>query len=113
MVALAWLGLIRDTRWVWVIGPLFGLCLGSTWATARVLVVELAPKERLAEFLGFAGLLGRSAGILGPLIWGLLVWDPSRYRQAIGALIALLAIGLWIFRRVPEPRRARLSHLSP
>jgi len=104
IVALALLGLMQTARGLWVAGPLIGFCLGSTWATSRVLIVELAPKEQLSEFLGLAGLLGRAASILGPLVWGLIVLDPSRYPQAVMALIALLAIGLWIFRRMPDPR---------
>jgi len=110
LIWMGWMGslvlvsLSQDARWLWAIGPLIGFCLGSTWATSRVLIVELAPKDQLAELLGLAGLLGRAASILGPLVWGIIVWDPARYRQACLALIGLLAIGLWIFRRVPDPR---------
>ncbi len=109
MGALLLISLSREARWLWAIAPVIGFCLGSTWATSRVLIVELAPKDRLAEFLGIAGLLGRAASILGPLLWGVIVWDPSRYRQAVLALVGLLAIGLWCLRRVPNPRHAVVS----
>ena len=102
-LALALVSLSQEARWLWAIAPLIGFCLGSTWATSRVLIVELSPKDQLAELLGLAGLLGRASSVLGPLLWGLLVWDPSRYRQAVWVLVGLLAIGLWIFRRVPNP----------
>ena len=105
MGALVLVSLSPHSQWLWWIAPLIGFCLGSTWATSRVLIVELAPKEQLAELLGLAGLLGRASSVLGPLVWGLIVLDPSRYRQAVWVLIGLLAIGLWIFRRVPDPRR--------
>lgn len=104
--ALALVGLSQDARWLWAVAPVIGFCLGSTWATSRVLIVELAPKEQLAEILGLAGLLGRASSVLGPLLWGLIVLDPARYRQAVLALIGLLLIGLWFFRKVPDPRRA-------
>ena len=86
--------------WLWVAGPAIGFCLGATWATSRVLVMELAPKDQLAEMFGLAGLFGRAASVVGPLLWGLIVLDPSRYRHAVMALILLLAVGLWLLRRV-------------
>jgi len=106
MLALLLVSLNQDAKRLWLIGPLIGFCLGPTWATSRVLVVELSPKDQLAELLGLAGLLGRASSILGPLLWGLIVWDPARYRQAILALIGLLAVGLWCFRKVPDPRNS-------
>ncbi len=106
VVALMLAGASRDARWLWVVAPAIGFCLGSTWATSRVLIVELAPKDQLGEILGLAGLLGRASSVLGPLLWGIIVWDPARYRQAVLALIGLLLVGLWQFRNVPDPRRA-------
>lgn len=102
MAALTLLIAQPSPRWLWVIGPLIGFCLGSTWATSRALVIELSPAERLGEMLGLAGLVGRASGIIGPLLWGLIVWDPARYRHAVVLLIALLAVGLWCLQRVPS-----------
>lgn len=106
MIALGLVSLSQEARWLWAVAPVIGFCLGSTWATSRVLVIELSPKDQLAELLGLAGLLGRASSIFGPLAWGLIVLDPSRYRVAIWVLIGLLAIGLWLFRRVPNLKTA-------
>jgi UMF1 family MFS transporter len=103
VAALGLLAASVSERFLWVAGPIAGFCLGSTWATARVLLMELSPKDQLAEMFGLAGLFGRASSILGPLLWGLLVWDPARYPVALLALIGLLGIGLWILSRVPEP----------
>jgi MFS-type transporter involved in bile tolerance (Atg22 family) len=65
--------------------------------------VELSPKGQLAEMFGLAGLCSRASTLIGPLLWGLVVWDPSRYRHAVVMLIGLLAIGIWLLRRVPYP----------
>lgn len=89
--------------WLWVVGPLIGFCLGSTWATSRVLLVELSAKDRLAEMFGLAGLFARASSVLGPLLWSLLVWDPARYRYALFLPMSLLAVGIWLLRRVPYP----------
>ena len=103
LVAIGLARIVNDARWLWVIGPVMGLCLGSTWATSRVLLTQLSPKDRLGEFFGLAGLLGRASSILGPLIWGLIVTDRARYHRAFEALMLMMAIGLWLLRRVPEP----------
>ena len=91
-------------RWLWIAGPIIGFCLGSTWATSRVLIMELSPKDQLAEMFGLAGLFSKASSIIGPLLWALLVSDPSQYRHAILLLIGLLAAGLWLLRRVPYHR---------
>ena len=39
--------------------------------------------------------------MLGPLLWGILVWDQARYRYALFLPMSLLAIGIWLLRRVP------------
>jgi len=102
-VALGLAAASPSIQWLWVVGPLIGFCLGSTWATARVLLIELSPKDQLAEMFGLAGLMGKLSSILGSVLWGLVVLDASRYRFAILSLIALLGIGLWLLRRVPSP----------
>jgi len=105
IVALGLVAFGASGRWLWIAGPLVGFCLGPTWATSRVLVMELAPKARLAEMLGLAGLAGRAASILGPLLWGLVVQDPSRYGHAIVMLMGLLAIGIWLLSGVQDAKR--------
>src|SRR3989338_821815 len=87
-------------EWIWFVGPVIGFCLGSTWATARVLVTQPAPKAQLAEMFGLTGLFGRLAAILGPVLWGWLVWDPARYTHAMLAMIGLLLVGVWLLAGV-------------
>jgi MFS-type transporter involved in bile tolerance (Atg22 family) len=53
-------------------------------------------------------LTGRFAAILGPLVWGLVVWageplGPLRYRLAVGAMLVFMLAGLYAFRFIPEP----------
>ena len=104
MSALGVVAVSPSSRWLWVTGPVIGLCLGSTWATSRVLITQLSPKDQLAEVFGLAGLFARCSSVLGPLLWGVLVWDPTRYQPAVCALIGLLAVGVWLLRGVPDPQ---------
>lgn len=91
----------------WIIGPLVGICLGATWTSARVLVVDLSPPQMVGEVFGFYGLVGKSASIIGPLIWGLCVWAFGflgilKYRLAILSLLPFLVLGFIMLQKVPN-----------
>jgi len=91
----------------WVVGPLVGICLGATWTSARVLVIDLSPPQMIGEVFGFYGLVGKSASIIGPLIWGLCVWGFGflgilKYRLAILSLLLFLGMGFIILQKVPN-----------
>ena len=103
LAALALAALDASGPWLWVVGPVIGFCLGSTWATSRVLLIELSAKDRLAEMFGLAGLFARASSVLGPLLWGLLVLDPARYQYALLLPMSFLAVGLCLLSRVPAP----------
>jgi UMF1 family MFS transporter len=98
----------------WVIAPVAGIALGSTWTAARTMMIELSPPERLGEFLGLYNLTGKFSAVLGPLLWGttLLLLDPRQYGQfayqvAIGTLLVMVLIGLALHLRTPNIRRQR------
>lgn len=104
------------TIFQWVIAPVAGIALGSTWTAARTMMIELSPPERLGEFLGLYNLTGKFSAVLGPLLWGttLLLLDPRQYGQfayqvAIGTLLVMVLIGLGIHLRTPNIRRQRSS----
>lgn len=83
----------------WIIGPMVGINLGSTWTSARALAVKLAPKEMVGEVFGFYGLMGKTASILGPLVWGFSVYSFGflgiiKYRIAVLILLCFLLLGL-------------------
>ncbi|HEX8219380.1 MAG TPA: MFS transporter [Chloroflexia bacterium] len=98
----------------WVIAPVAGIALGSTWTAARTMMIELSPPERLGEFLGLYNLTGKFSAVLGPLLWGttLLLLDPRQYGQfayqvAIGTLLVMVLVGLGLHLRTPNIRRVR------
>jgi UMF1 family MFS transporter len=107
LAALALAGVSASGPWLWVVGPMIGFCLGPTWATSRVLLIQLSAKDRLAEMFGLAGLFARASSILGPMLWGVLVLDPARYRYALLMPMALLGVGIWLLRRVPAPEASK------
>jgi len=119
-----------DKTVFWIIGPLIGIFLGSTWTASRPLLTGLVPKDKLGQFFGLYALSGKVAAVAGPLLWGAVVlyckadnplvlkvvsvlknlgvpFPPQvistiQYRFAVGGLILMMGIGLIILLKVPE-----------
>lgn len=94
----------------WTIGPLVGVALGGTWVTARTLVLDLAPPEKVGEVYGLYNMGGKFGFILGPLTWGALVYlfegcGTFKYRIALFSLLFFILGGLLLLRRVPAGKR--------
>lgn len=94
----------------WLVGPLAGISLGSTWVSSRALVAALAPERKRGELFGLYNLGGKFGFVMGPLVWGGIVWllEPwglVRYRVAIMSLFLFLVVSMAVLRKVPEGRR--------
>jgi len=100
----------NDKLLFWILGSLIGVFLGSTWTSARPLLVSLVPEEKLAEFFGLYALSGKTAAIIGPWVWGLVVFalhpygDQIKYRAAVFALSLMMFIGFVLLFKVPGKR---------
>ncbi|MEE4310808.1 MAG: MFS transporter [candidate division KSB1 bacterium] len=95
--------------WIfWLIAAVVGILLGSTWTSARPLLISLVPKEMLGEFFGLYSLSGKLAAIAGPLLWAFIVdtfssrGDIFKYKAAVASLAVLLLVGLIILQKVPD-----------
>jgi UMF1 family MFS transporter len=104
------------TLFFFIGGPLAGIALGSVWVTARTLMIELTPPERLGEFMGIYNLTGKFSGVIGPLVWGLTLflfdpaagWGKTGYQIAVASLLVLVILGIVLHQRVPmTDRRSR------
>ncbi|QPJ66717.1 MAG: MFS transporter [Candidatus Nitrohelix vancouverensis] len=87
----------------WCVGPLAGIGMGGIWTVSRALLIQWAPPEKLCELFGFYGMAGKMASILGPLLWGGIVWLLSaypemKYRAAVFSLM-ILALGSIVLYR--------------
>ena len=76
--------------------------------TDRLLLLRLAPPERVGEMFGLYGLVGKFSAVIGPVLYGVIVLvllqplGKFAYQVAILSLLALLLVGYLIVRRVPE-----------
>ena len=91
----------------WVVGPLAGVGMGGVWVVSRVLLIELSPKDKVGEFFGLYGMAGKLASILGPLLWGSIVFmlqstETLKYRAAVFALLIIVLIGSCLFRSLQK-----------
>ena len=88
-----------------------GTALGAAQAAGRAFMAALIPPGREAELFGFYALCGKTAAILGPLVFGLTSrLTGGNQRIAIVSVGAFFVIGLTLIRGVdaggPVGRRA-------
>jgi UMF1 family MFS transporter len=91
-----------------------GFCLGGVWASDRPYMLRLTPPDRIGEFYGLYGMVGRFSAVTGPLIWALvtgLTINIFHLRPLAGQGIAILVLLLlmllsyWILQPVSDHRR--------
>jgi len=85
----------------WVAANLAGLCLGASQSGGRALVGVMSPRSHLAEFYGLWGLVVRLAGIIGPMLYGLVTFATAgNHRLALLVTGSMFVVGLIVLRRV-------------
>ena len=91
-----------------------GFCLGGVWASDRPYMLRLTPPDRIGEFYGLYGMVGRFSAVTGPLIWALstaftnqvLHMDPLRGQGiAILVLLLLMFASYHVLQPVSDHRR--------
>jgi UMF1 family MFS transporter len=100
--------------WLYLVACAAGVSLGGTWASDRVLMLRLTPPDRVGEFYGFYGMVGRFSAVTGPALWGLTTFitvergglpEVKGEAIAIGSLLLMVLLSVWILRKVTdEPR---------
>jgi MFS transporter, UMF1 family len=89
-------------------GAILGSGLGGVQVADRVLMVRLSPPERVGEFFGLYGLVGKGSQVVGQLLYGftlLLFFDTlgvGAYQLAVLTLLVTMLIGAWILRPVSD-----------
>jgi len=91
-----------------VAGAILGSGLGGVQVADRVFMIRLSPPERLGEFFGLYGLVGKGSQVIGQLAYGfilLLFFDAlgvGAYQLAVLSLLVTMLIGLWLVRPVSD-----------
>jgi UMF1 family MFS transporter len=116
VAAVGYFHLPKAVFWPAAVGA--GLALGGTWASDRPYMLRLTPPDRVGEFYGLYGMVGRFSAITGPFVWSLVVDRLGLGRPtAVVTLLFGIVIGYLILRRVSDSPRdwsaeetPRLSH---
>jgi UMF1 family MFS transporter len=93
-----------------VAGIIIGSGFSGMQVADRVLMYRLSPPDRLGEFYGLYGLVGKGSQVLGALAYGLtlfLLFDSLgtvAYQIGIMTLLGTMLIGMYLVRGVPEQR---------
>lgn len=119
--------IVENLTLIWILGSVIGILLGGLWTTSRPMLAEMVPREELGKFFGLFSLSGRAAAIIGPMIWTTILYffDADRpagralarlfeldsaeatampYKLGILSLVMMMLIGLYIFRKIPDPQ---------
>ncbi|MEX1129605.1 MAG: MFS transporter [Vicinamibacterales bacterium] len=76
-----------------VLAALVGLVQGGTQALSRSLFASMIPRHKSSEFFALFGVFERYAGVLGPLVFGIVVAYTGSGRQAIIAVLVFFVVG--------------------
>jgi MFS transporter, UMF1 family len=91
-----------------VAGGILGSGLGGVAVADRVFMVRLSPPDRVGEFFGIYGLVGKASQVIGQALYGAIVFlllgplGIAAYQVAILSLIVTMLIGLWLVRTVSD-----------
>jgi len=89
-------------------GAILGSGLGGVQVADRVLMLRLSPPEKLGEFFGLYGLVGKGSQVIGLLLFGVILqlFQPTlgvgAYQLAVVSLLATMLIGAWLIRPVSD-----------
>ena len=89
-------------------GAILGSGLGGVQVSDRVLMLRLSPPEKLGEFFGLYGLVGKGSQVIGLLLFGvtLLLFQPvlgvAAYQLAVLSLLVTMLVGAWLLLPVSD-----------
>jgi len=106
-VAITLLGfLLSKPIHFWMLAALVALVQGGTQALSRSMFASLVPRRKLSELFGFYSVSEKLAGVVGPVLFGLVAqWSAGRF--AVLTLLPSFIIGGWLLLTVDLERGAR------
>ncbi len=106
-VVVTILGFFMRSAWqFWAIATLVALVQGGTQSLSRSMFAALVPRGQLGELFGFYSVSEKLAGVLGPLLFGLVAQLSGAGRFAVLTLLPFFIGGAWLLGRVDLERGA-------
>ena len=85
-----------------IAGAILGSGLGGVQVADRVLMLRLSPPDKIGEFFGIYGLVGKGSQVIGQLLYGATIFllldnlGSGAYQVAVLSLLVTMLIGLWL-----------------
>jgi MFS transporter, UMF1 family len=99
---------VQSQAQFWVLAVVAGTGLGAVQAASRAFMARLAPRGMEAELFGFYSLCGKSAAVLGPLVFGGVSYAAGgNQRVGILAIGSFFVIGVALLARVKAGGKAQ------
>ncbi|HSG00924.1 MAG TPA: MFS transporter [Vicinamibacterales bacterium] len=99
---------------LYAVAAMAGIALGGVWSADRPYMLRLTPPDRIGEFYGLYGMVGRFSAVSGPILWGLVMYISLQWlglppltgqALAILTLLGMIVVSILILRKVTdEPR---------
>jgi MFS transporter, UMF1 family len=83
-----------------LLGCLIGAVGGPLQAASRTLLVQLAPKDRIAQYFGLFALTGKVTSFVGPLLIGIVTAATESQKAGMATLVLFFVAGLALLARV-------------
>ncbi len=109
MIIPAWGFFLKTSAEFFMIGWLAGTVQGGVQALSRTIYANMSPKAKSGEFFGLYGLSEKFAGILAPLLYGIVGVITHSPQASILSVTVFFAIGLIALWRVNEQQGTALA----
>jgi MFS transporter, UMF1 family len=83
-----------------LLGCLIGAVGGPLQAASRTLLIQLAPKDRIAQYFGLFALTGKVTSFVGPLLIGMVTAVTESQKAGMATLVVFFVAGLVLLARV-------------
>ncbi|WP_199620462.1 MFS transporter [Paenibacillus alkalitolerans] len=113
-VGITILGYFMTSAWhFYALAGLVGVVQGGSQALARSIFIRLIPEGRFAEYFGFMSIWSKFAGIVGPLVFGIVTQLMGSSRLGILAVVAFFIIGIGLLTTVNIAKGEREAGRGP
>ncbi|HEY3290389.1 MAG TPA: MFS transporter, partial [Anaerolineae bacterium] len=92
-----------------LIGWMVGTVQGGTQALSRAIFSNLSPRAKSGEFFGLYGLSEKFAGILGPLLYGIVGAITGSPRASVMSISVFFLAGIFLLWRVNVEKGTELA----
>lgn len=103
---------MTTAREFYLLAILVGFVQGGTQALSRSMFATMIPKHKSGEFFGFFSVFEKFGGILGPLVFAVVINQFQSSQLAILSVIAFFVVGALLLLRVDVAEGARAARLA-